>query len=82
MALFFACRSCKYTAAAIIRKIKTISLGNIRFNTEQAGEINHADPSLANAPYVFITFIDQKKNKKIETVTMLATEDSVINLVR
>ena len=79
---FFACRSCEYSVATSSRKTKTLEIEDIRFSTNEAGEIPFESEEIWNAPCVTYTFKDQKNGEKYEQVTQQATNDPVMCPVR
>ena len=81
--IFFAMRSCKYlkVTAAEQRRTEILRLRNIRFftGTEILG---HDHPQLEYAECVAITFERQKKDEKMDTITLIASGDAVLCPVR
>ena len=73
-ALFFAMRSCEYSATsrATEQQTKTISVQNIRFYKHKR-ILHHQSKHLSQADAVALTFEDQKNGKKFDTVTMHCT---------
>jgi hypothetical protein len=73
LAIFFACRSCKYlkVSAADQQQTTILQLCNIRFFWD-GKLISHDDAELEFSDCVSFTFKKQKKDKKMDTVTQMA----------
>jgi hypothetical protein len=83
LAIFFACRSCEYLKVPAADQCQTtiLRLHNIRFFRN--GElINHDDDELEFSDCVSLTFEKQKKDKKMDTVTQIASGDTKLCPVR
>ena len=82
-AFFFACRSCEYLKVPQAEKRRTdiLCLRNIRF-FRNGRELSHSDPLLEYADCVSITFEFQKKDERMDTVTQMASYDTILNPVR
>ena len=72
---FFACRSCNHLKVSQVEKRRTdvLSLGCIRF-FKDGRKLHHNDPYLEYADCVSITFEWQRKDKRNDTITQLASE--------
>ncbi len=83
LAIFFAMRSCEYLKVQQVeqQRTKIIRRRNIHFfkGNEQL-EQDH--PNLEFANCVTITFERQKKDEKMDTVTLMASEDVLLCTVR
>ncbi len=76
LGIFFACRSCEYlkVSAAEQQQTKILSLKNIKFFKERC-LLAHNHDELEFADCVSITFEQQKKDEKMNTVTQMASSD-------
>jgi hypothetical protein len=83
MGIFFAMRSCEYlkVKAAKQQRTEIVRLHNIHFfsGTKQ---LSHDHPQLEYADCIAITFECQKKDEKMDTITLLASEDAILCPVR
>jgi hypothetical protein len=83
MGIFFAMRSCKFLKVKTVKLQRTeiVRLCNINFftGTEQ---LSHDHPKLEFADCIAITFKCQKKDEKMDTITLLASEDAILCPVR
>jgi len=76
-AFFFAMRSCEYVHVQGKRKTKLLCIRNIRF-FQGKRLVKHSDPFLHLASSVSITFEDQKRGSKGDTITHHRTTDPVL----
>jgi hypothetical protein len=76
-AFFFAMRSCEYFTVSGKRKTKLLCIKNIRFFRGRR-PINHADPHLHLSTAVSITFEEQKRGTKSDTITHHCTSDPLL----
>jgi hypothetical protein len=83
LGIFFAMQSCKYLKVpqADQRRTEIIRLRNVRF-FQGNKQLNHDHPDLEYAECVSITFERQKKDKKMDTVLLMASEDILLCPVR
>jgi hypothetical protein len=82
-AFFFACRSCEYVKVSQAEKRRTdiLRLRNLRF-FRNGKELGHDSPLLEYADCVSITFEWQKNDKRMDTVTQMASGDEHLCPVR
>ena len=76
-AFFFAMRSCEYVTVYGKRKTKLLSVKNIRFFIGKR-LVNHSDKNLHLASSVSITFKEQKRGTKNDTITHHRTNDPLL----
>jgi hypothetical protein len=71
--IFFAMRSCEYLKVQASKQCRTkiVRLRNIRFFTGTK-QLEHNCPQLEFADCIAITFKQQKKDKKMDTITLMA----------
>ncbi len=83
LAFFFAMRSCEYVKVQQNEKQRTeiLCLQNIRF-FKNGHLVKHNDPSLEYADCINVTFKMQKKDKKNDTTTQMASGDITLCPVR
>jgi hypothetical protein len=76
LAIFFAMRSCKYLKVTQAEKQRTkiLRLRNLRF-FKNGKLVEHDDPHLEFSDCISITFKMQKKDKKNDTITQMASGD-------
>jgi hypothetical protein len=81
--IFFAMRSCEYLQVAKPnqRRTEILRLRNIRF-FRGVEQLSHNNRELECADCVALTFEGQKKDKKMDTVTLMASQDARLCLVR
>jgi hypothetical protein len=80
-AFFFAMRSCEYLAVQGRRKTKLLAVKNIRFFLGRRC-LDHSDQNLHLASSVSITFEEQKRGTKNDTITHQRTTDELLCPVR
>jgi len=80
-AFFFAMRSCEYVRVQGPRKTKILMLKNLRF-FKGNHLIHHSDPNLALADCISITFEQQKRDTKNDTITQHRSGDKLLCPVR
>ncbi len=76
-AFFFAMRSCEYLAVSGRRKTKLLAVKNIRFFLGRRC-LHNSDPNLHLASSVSITFEEQKRGTKNDTITHQRTNDNLL----
>jgi hypothetical protein len=76
-AFFFAMRSCEYLTVNGTRKTKLLSIKNIRFFLGKK-RLKHSDKNLHLASSVSITFEEQKRGTKNDTITHHRTTDPLL----
>jgi len=76
-AFFFAMRSCEYLTVSGPRKTKLLSIKNIRFFMGKR-QLTHSDKNLHLASSVSITFEEQKRGTKNDTITHHRTNDPLL----
>lgn len=77
-AFFFAMRSCEYlSVGGLPRKTKRLRIRNLRFFMKGKERII-SSPNLERSDFISITFEDQKNDMKNDTITMHATNDSIL----
>jgi hypothetical protein len=76
-------RSCEYLKVQASKQCRTkiVRLRNIRFFTGTK-QLEHNCPQLEFADCIAITFKQQKKDKKMDTITLMALEDTILCSVR
>ena len=76
---FYACRSCEYLMVPQVKKKRTniLRLRCLRF-LKYGRELQHSDPYLECTDCVSINFEWQKRYKRNDTVTQLASEHTII----
>jgi hypothetical protein len=80
-AFFFAMRSCEYIKVEGPRKTKLLQLNNICFYKGQR-QLLHSDTELPNTDCVSITFEEQKRDTKNDTITQHHSGNSLLCPVR
>jgi hypothetical protein len=80
-AFFFAMRSCKYVKVSGQRKTKILMVKNISF-LKGRRTVPHSDPFLHLADCISITFENQKRDTKNDTITQHRSSDSLLCPVR
>ena len=65
-----------------MRKTKTLTLKGIQFSTGTGAPIPHSDSAMFNAPFITLTFFDQKNGVKFDRITQQRTSDPVMCPVR
>ncbi len=83
LGIFFEMQSCEYLKVpqADQRRTEIVRLQNVRF-FRQNKQLNHNHPELEYAECVSITFEQQKKDEKMDTVLLMASEDILLCPVR
>jgi hypothetical protein len=83
LAFFFAMRSCKYVKVQQHKKQRTeiLRLRNLPF-FKNGRLVEHNDPSLEYADCINVTFKMQKKDKKNDTTTQMASSNITLCPVR
>jgi len=76
-AFFFAMWSCEYVKVQGPRKMKLLTIKNIRF-FQGNSQVPHSDPALSSANCVSITFEFQKRDTKNDTITQHRSGDSLL----
>jgi len=76
-AFFFAMRSCEYLSVRRKRKTKVLCVKNIKF-FQGKRLMRHTDPLLHLASSVLITFEEQKRDTKGDTITHHRTSDPLL----
>jgi hypothetical protein len=76
-AFFFAMRSCEYLAVNGKRKTKLLCIKNIRFFQGKC-LVKHSDPLIHLSSSVSITFEEQKRGSKGDTITHHCTKDPIL----
>ena len=81
--IFFAMRSCEYLKVAKPeqRRTKILRLRNVRFS-RGVKQLSHDHRELEFADCVALTFERQKKDEKMDTVTLMASQDARLCPVR
>jgi len=80
-AFFFAVRSCKYVKVSGQRKTKILMVKNISF-LKGRRTVPHSDPFLHLADCISITFENQKRDTKNDTITQHRSSNSLLCPVR
>jgi hypothetical protein len=74
-------RSCGYVKVQGPRKTKLLQLKNICF-FQGSKQISHSDPDLSSSDCVSITFEEQRRDTKNDTITQHKSGDKLIWPVR
>jgi hypothetical protein len=83
LGIFFAMRSCEYLKVAKPeqQRTKILRLRNVKFIRE-VEQLGHNQRELEFADCIALTFEWQKKDKKMNTVTLMASQDARLHPVR